>query len=199
MLEEALGRAGELGLEDPFLEAIVADQLSAALHVLDRREESLAAARRAEEAARRVCAPGEPRLLALLNNIGSLHKRRGDPLTAEVYFRRAADGARGRPRPNPLAATASLNLADVLRDRGRADEAVRHAREGAEETEALHGPAAFETADALADLAEALIAAGETAEASRTLRRSEALFERRLGPEHPMTAAARRRREEVGG
>lgn len=222
---EALGRAerlaGSLEPEDPFLPVVLADQRASALQDAGRHEEGLAAARRAAELARSACSPADPRLAVLWNNVGGAHKRAGDFLTAEVYFRRVLDAADAGPDrdarspgapvagrggdsgggetsaagrlPPGLAATARLNLSDVLRARGRAAQARPFAERALEETEALRGPFAFETADAVSNLADLLEELGEVEEARRQARRALALYERRLGSAHPLVVEARAR------
>lgn len=200
VLTAALGAADENAPRDGFLRAILHDQMAEALQDEGRTDEALDHAGLAEAAGREACRAGDPRLVALLNNVGTAHKRAGDLLTAEVHFRRALDMAeRAGGLPPPLASTVALNLADALRSQGKYEEALPFAERGLREAEEAHGPVAFETADAAADLAALLSDLGDAAGAARHLRRAAALYERALGPGHELTRAARERLEEIEG
>lgn len=194
-----LGAALEAAEENPpgdgFLRAVLHDELAASLQVEGRTEEALEHARRAEAAGREACEPGDPRLLALFNNLGTVHKRVGDFLTAEVHFRRALELADARA-PGPAGAAAALNLADMLRARGRLDEALPYAERGLRETEEACGSTSFETADAAADLASLLEELGRRGDAVRHQRRAAALYELGLGADHALTRTALRRLDE---
>lgn len=195
VLSAALEAGGDNPPGDGFLLAMLHDQLSESLQSAGRSEEALAHARLAEERGFSASRPEDPRLIGLLNNLGTAYKRAGDFLTAEVYFRRALERAddQGRP-PDALSATAALNLADVLRTQGK-EEALAWAERGLAETEEAYGPASFETADAAADLASLLWDLGRAEAARRRLRRAASLYERSLGADHELTRAAQKRLE----
>ncbi len=186
--------------EEPFLAALLAEQLATALQDLGREAEAREAARRAEAAARAACAPGDPRLAALQVNVGTIYKRQGDWPTAEVHFRRALDGAGAAGEAAaPLLGAIRLNLCDVLRAQGRPAEARTFAERALRESERALGPMHRGTADAAETLALVLEELGEPQAAVPLWRRVAALYERHLGPEHPIARAAARRAAGRGG
>lgn len=200
VLEGALRAAERNAPADLFLTAALHDQVAESFQSEGRAEEALEHARQAERYGRAACRPDDPRLLGLLNNVGSTHKRAGEFLTAEVHFRRALALADSQGLASgPLRATATLNLSDVLRAQGRPEAALMYAERGLAETEEAYGPTSFETADAAGGLAALLWELGEAAVARRCQRRTAALHERALGRDHELTRAARKRLEEMEG
>ncbi|MDX1577427.1 MAG: tetratricopeptide repeat protein, partial [Gemmatimonadota bacterium] len=166
LLEDAFGLASDARdegrLDEAFLAVVAADQLAAAAQASEGPERAREVSERAERWAREVLDPADPRLAMILNNAGSLLKQQGDFLAAEVQFRRVLELAEAHHEvPGPLSATACLNLSDVLRARGRTDEAVEAAARAAREVETIRGTFHPETADALDNLASVLEAAGD--------------------------------------
>ncbi len=191
LLGAALDLSQDGRVADPFLRAVLADQWASALQDLGRDAEARSAAARAEAIAGSACRPGEPRRAALMVNVGTIYKRQGDFLTAEVHFRRAlseldAAGPEGAGYRTPVC----LNLCDVLRAQAKAPEALKAAERAVREAEAALGPVHQGTADALESLALAREAVGETAAARPVWRRVAALYARQLGPAHPLAEAA---------
>ncbi|MBL8946988.1 MAG: tetratricopeptide repeat protein, partial [Myxococcales bacterium] len=92
---------------------------------------------------------------------------------------------------------ATANLAQMLHQLGRDDEALAHRQEVVAQFVELRGPESLPTAEARVNLAQSLVRRGALDEALAELAVAEAVLERRGGPGHPRLASAAMLRSQI--
>jgi serine/threonine-protein kinase len=134
-----------------------------------------------------------PTVAANIATLAVLLHNKGDLAGAEEGFRDALARARKVPGMEGDVSRILGNLAAVVGDRGKLDEAVLVFTEAVLETKGVFGPDHPRLADALWQQAGAMIASGKPREALVPLGDSLRIYEATYGPEHARTMAARAR------
>jgi serine/threonine-protein kinase len=120
------------------------------------------------------------------NNSGSMYAIKSLWADAEDHLRRAHAAAAVMHGPHhPVVATAAANLANVLREAGKFDEALAMQREAHADWERALGAEHPHVAAAQANLGMIARTAGKLDEALQHLETSAAVKRRTLGPDHP--------------
>ena len=173
----ALAEAERLAQEDP-----QARELLPRINVLqaitlgrdNRLEQALIAGEKALETARSVLGPHHQRTASALSTVGAMHRRAGKLETAERMLREAH---RIELEAYGQAQSATVNnLASILLDRGRLDEAGRLYHKGLELAEARTGAGSAAAASYRRNLALYQATVGDVAKAADNLRRAYAAY-----------------------
>ncbi|MEZ4381897.1 MAG: tetratricopeptide repeat protein [Nannocystaceae bacterium] len=161
--------------------------------LLDEEADYEAAVRHQEEA----IAIGEaalgrehPLVADSVNNLGLIHRSKGEPKRAREAFRRAVairEAAFGPDHPFVATTLGNLGLAET--DLGRYDEATAILKRSLEIRERVFGPDHVDVASALLNIAKVTFEAGDYAAALRDNLRALDIQARALGPEHPRVTA----------
>ncbi|MCG3126012.1 MAG: Serine/threonine-protein kinase PknD [Phycisphaerae bacterium] len=125
-----------------------------------------------------------------LQEAAMLAAKRGDPRTAEEYYRRSLPIIESRLGRHPRVASALTNLGQTLQLLGRLDQAESYFRRSVELQREMLGDDHPHVAICLNNLAMCLRVAGKLDEAEDGLRRSLKVMEARFGLGHPTVAAA---------
>jgi eukaryotic-like serine/threonine-protein kinase len=120
--------------------------------------------------------------IKLLDTLGKVYSELGAYQKAEDMFRLTLARAQDlHGKEHPATATALNNVARMLYERGKLDEAETASREALSMNMALKHPA---VAASLDNLAEVLLRRGKLAEAETCSRKALAMLEEPFGPEH---------------
>jgi tetratricopeptide (TPR) repeat protein len=117
---------------------------------------------------------------------------------AERLLRDAVDGC-GALRCGERCVVATANLAQILNQLVRDEEALAYRREVVAQFVELRGPESLPTAEARVNLAQSLVRLEAFDEALAELALAEAVLERRGGPSHPRLASAAMLRSQTYG
>ncbi|MCC7011593.1 MAG: serine/threonine protein kinase [Planctomycetes bacterium] len=143
------------------------------------REEASRAWERTLEAARAVLGPDDMLTLTVISDVALDLVKSKDFGRAEALAREARDGAvRLLPHGHPQRLLFSMRLGSVLAASGKPDEALALQEQVVEQTTAAFGEQHRNVVQALRELAQAQLAAGNAARACATAARALALAER---------------------
>jgi tetratricopeptide (TPR) repeat protein len=132
-----------------------------------------------------------PAVALSLNNLGLLHKARGDYTQAEsAYLFALAHGEKARGANHPSVAKTLNNLAALYEVQGRYDKALAHYQRSLSIKEWAFGPYHLSVALSLNNLAGLYCKQGHYAQAEPLYRRALTIREIRLGLNHPLVAAS---------
>jgi tetratricopeptide (TPR) repeat protein len=125
-----------------------------------------------------------------INNLGLIHRSRGEPQRAREAFLRAVAIREASFGPDhPFVATTLGNLGLAETDLGHYDEAMRILQRSLAIRERVFGPDHVDVASALLNVAKVTFETGDYAAALRDNLRALDIQERALGPEHPRVTA----------
>lgn len=142
------------------------------------------------ETQRRVFGPDNPATLRTLNNIGIIHAMRGQVAQAEACWREVLERRRASGVAPDEPGSARANLAMLLQDQGKLDEARPLLEEDLAEARHRSGDDHPDTLAALLNCASLLIELGELDAAERLQRECLARSQRVFGPNHRKTLRA---------
>jgi eukaryotic-like serine/threonine-protein kinase len=175
--------------------AVNINNISYTLIEQGRLAEALPLRRRALEIARTAIGDSHENTGWFAFNLGYLLERLAEVGEAEIYYREGlAVLRRALGDAHPMTTTPMVALGDLLSRTGRAAEGERLLREALEARVVSDGRAAA-IADVQSMLGAALAALGRDAEAREMLERGLAGLEEAMGPDAPLTVAARARLE----
>jgi eukaryotic-like serine/threonine-protein kinase len=139
--------------------------------------------------AERVFSPGDPRMSALLNNLGATHGARGDHAGALAYFERAAQVKRDAAGPmHPDVATSMQNVAVSYENLGDHQRSYEVSLEVLRIREAALGPDHAEVGTTLHNLGTTQSNLGNLELALELFERALVIRNATIGPDHPSTA-----------
>jgi len=124
---------------------------------------------------------------AVTNRLGTLQWIQGDLETAEQSLRQTlSERQLSLPPDHPLVSESLNNLAILLEDLGRAEEALVLYREALVAVEAAFGESSDHVSSILGNIGLILSQTGEWTEAESLLRRAMAIDLQLMGPDHPV-------------
>jgi eukaryotic-like serine/threonine-protein kinase len=142
------------------------------------------------QAREKLLGPIDPEVVRSLHALGRLHFERGDRAAAERFYRAGLARLASAKLPDPAAeGRLQSELAAVLRDEARFEEAEELLRLALTTLSRELGPAHHEVGAAWGGLGSALHHQGRFPEAERAHARAIAIQEKALGADHPELAA----------